>query len=116
MDTKLMTKLFSEDTSTEFKQLFNEKVEEAITNGSSELKDESNDLSLEKIDEESVKVLDGNSEVTIVSKNPDDKNDYVLDAGVEQVKIESNKTYSKKITKDNFKNFSEKSKAKLIKK
>jgi len=76
-----MSKLFSDSTPEEFKNEVTNKIEEAKVNGTSELKDEENDLLFADLGD-SVIAEDklNEDEVTRFSDNPDDENDIMMEA------------------------------------
>lgn len=81
--TRLMSKLFSESTPAEYKEIIAEKVDEALTNGKAEYSADGKDLTFQKVDED-VLVADHSNgedqvEVTKVSTNPENENDLVME-------------------------------------
>lgn len=79
--TKLMSKLFSDSTPTEFKEKIAEKIEEAKKNGSSELVEGDESLQFADLGD-SVIVEDqaNGNEVTRISDNPEKEDDLVMEA------------------------------------
>lgn len=76
--TKLMERLFSKDL--DFTNKFLKAFSEAEESGISELKDETGDIQLAKLDDETFIAEDqaNDNEVTEFTKNPEDENDYML--------------------------------------
>jgi len=81
--TRLMSKLFSDETPLEYKEKIQEKMNEAHENGSATLDEDGELLQFADIDGDSIIVedqTDGMSEVTHISQNPEDENDFVMSA------------------------------------
>lgn len=81
MDTKLMSKLFSEETSAEFKQKVSDKVAEAKEHGSAELVEGDENLQFAAV-EDGIVVEDqaNDNEVTLITENEDDPMDLKMEA------------------------------------
>jgi hypothetical protein len=94
--TRLMSKLFSDSTPEEYKEVIAEKVDEAMTEGEASYTDEDGeDLVFQKVDDD-VMVADHTNgddevEITKVSTNPEDENDLVMEP-VETEVVEDKQT------------------------
>jgi len=96
--TRLMSKLFSNDTPEEYKEIISERVDEALKNGTASYSEDGEDLTFQEMDGD-VLVADESGdevEVTRMSPNPEDENDMIMtpEEDVEVIDTEKTKTES----------------------
>lgn len=85
VQTKLMSKLFSDSTPNEFKDAILNKFDEAKETGASSYSDEDEDLEFNLAEDGSVDIIDNvNNETTNAKLNPDDPSDINLTASETQ--------------------------------
>lgn len=81
IQTKLMSRLFSETTPNEFKEDILNKIDEAKESGESSYSTEEDDIDFKVNEDGSVDMIDNiNDEVTNVTENPEDESDLILTA------------------------------------